>query len=265
MMTVTGMMNLLLSHNIAALTDCFSVLASQEPGFFSTTNLIGLGIIAVGVLIGGIVQANLREKIEEYSCITGRLTGAEVARMMLDQYGLQDVKVTHVPGALTDHYNPQNKTVNLSDMVYSETSLAAIAVAAHECGHAVQDAEQYCWGKLRSELVPFVAMGAPFGQALLTIGLLLAIQGADTTLAWIGLSLFASSTLFALVTLPVEFDASRRALAWLGSSGLANQAIKEKAASALHWAAMTYVSAALSSIALVLYYVISLVNARFRR
>lgn len=233
-------------------------------GIYGGATMIGVALILLAGLVGGIVQSRMQASVRRYSMEPAPYTGAQVARRMLAQYGLHDVQVTHTPGALTDHYNPANRTVNLSDTVYSEATVAAMAVAAHECGHAVQHARGYAWLKLRSELVPLVNLGSRLGQIVLMLGLLLVAMGTGTTVAWVGLALFATTTVFALVTLPVEFDASRRALAWLESSGLANSAMHGQAGTALRWAAMTYVAAALSSIAMLVYYALILLNARNR-
>ncbi len=240
------------------------VPGNTHMGMYGGATIIGFGLILLAGLIGGIVQSRMRASMREFSTTRAPLTGAQVARRMLAQYGLHDVQVTHTPGALTDHYNPANRTVNLSDTVYAEATVAAMAVAAHECGHAVQHAQGYAWLKMRSELVPLVNIGSRLGQFVLMIGIILVAAGSGTTIAWIGLALFATTTLFALVTLPVEFDASRRALAWMEQSGLASRAMHGQAGTALRWAAMTYVAAALSSIAMLVYYALMLLNARSR-
>ncbi len=239
-------------------------MMSPGMGMYGGASIIGLGLILLAGLVGGLVQSRMRASMEEYSATPAPLTGAQVARRMLDNHGLHHVQVTHTPGALTDHYNPANHTVNLSDTVYSQATVAAMAVAAHECGHAVQHAQSYAWLTLRSELVPLVNLGSRLGQIVLMLGLVLVFLGTGTTVAWIGLGLFATTTIFALVTLPVEFDASRRALAWLEASGLASRAMHGQAGTALRWAAMTYVAAALSSIAMLVYYALILLNARNR-
>ncbi|MBQ2379091.1 MAG: zinc metallopeptidase [Akkermansia sp.] len=239
-------------------------MTSGGGGLYGGASIIGLGLILLCGLIGGIVQSNMQASVRRYSAEPAPLTGADVARRMLNSYGLHHVQVTHTPGALTDHYNPANHTVNLSDTVYSQATVAAMAVAAHECGHAVQHATGYAWLKMRSELVPLVNIGSRLGQFVLIAGLALLAMGAGTTVAWIGLALFGTTTLFALVTLPVEFDASRRALAWLDTTGLTNRAMHGQAGTALRWAAMTYVAAALSSIAMLVYYALILLNARGR-
>lgn len=231
-----------------------------QAGMYDSWTLLGLGLLVLTGIIGAVVQNRMQASMREYSAMPARLTGAQVARKMLDSYGLQDVQVTHVPGQLTDHYNPTNRTVNLSDVVYSQATVAAAAVAAHECGHAVQHAQAYPWLGLRSELVPLVNIGSRLGQILLMVGLALVAMGSGTTVAWVGLALFACTTVFALVTLPVEFDASRRALAWLGRADDVSPVMHAQAGTALRWAAMTYVAAALSSIAMLVYYALILLS-----
>ena len=221
---------------------------------FGGTSILGLVLVGAIALIGYAVQSRLKSVMTHYSQEAAPVTGAEVAKRMLRDAGINDVQVISTPGQLTDHYNPSDRTVNLSEMVYAEASISAMAVAAHECGHALQHAQGYAWIGLRSSLVPMVNVGSHLGQVVLTIGLILAAIGSSTTVAWVGLALFATTTLFALVTLPVEFDASRRALAWLDRSGLLNSRMQQGAGTALHWAAMTYVVAALSSIAMLAYY-----------
>ena len=229
-------------------------------GMYSGLTLVGLALVLITAVIGGAVQMGLKSAFNRYSQEPAPLTGAEAARRMLQQNGLGDVQVISTPGRLTDHYNPLDRTVNLSESVYNCASVAAIAVAAHECGHAIQHARAYPWLGLRSSLVPMVNIGSRLGQIVLMTGLFLLAAGTGTTVAWIGLALYATTTLFAFVTLPVEFDASRRALAWLQSSGLADRAMHGQAGTALRWAAMTYVAAALSSLAMLLYYALILLS-----
>ena len=219
------------------------------------------GIIAVSVifmLIGMAVQHQLKSKFSEYSKIaTGSgLSGKEVAQKMLKDNGIYDVQVTSVEGSLTDHYNPANKTVNLSAEVYEGRSIAAAAIAAHECGHAVQHATAYSMLTLRSRLVPAVQISSNVSQWVIIAGLgFMGFGGGNPTILLIGIVLFAVTTLFTVITLPVEFDASARALAWLNTSKIANTAEKEKAKDALKWAALTYVVAALASIAMLVQYI----------
>ena len=229
-------------------------------GAYDGLSILGLLLLLGAGALGAIVQSRMMARMKEYSAAPSGMTGAEVARRMLDSYGLSDVRITHVGGQLTDHYNPMDRTVNLSDAVYSQASVAAAAVAAHECGHAVQHAQAYPWLGLRSQLVPLVSVGSRLGQLLLMVGLALVAMGSGTTVAWVGLALYAGTTVFALVTLPVEFDASRRALAWLEKSGTAQGAMHGQASTALRWAAMTNVAAALSSIAMLVYYALILLS-----
>ena len=214
-------------------------------------------ILFIGIaLLSYIVQANLKSKFEKFSKIPigGGMTGRDIAVKMLHDNGIYDVKVTCTPGTLTDHYNPMNQTVNLSEGVYNSCSVAAAAVAAHECGHAVQHAHAYAPLKMRSALVPFVSFASKSLTWVLLIGIL-TIQTFPQVLLC-GIILFASTTLFSFVTLPVEIDASRRALAWLSSAGITNVSNHSQASSALRSAAYTYVVAALSSLATLIYYIL---------
>ena len=217
-------------------------------------------MIAVMVL-SYIIQATLNSRFEKYSHIRGPhgLTGADVARLMLRQNGITDVSVECIPGRLTDHFNPQDMTINLSESVYKSTSVAACAVAAHETGHAIQHATGYGPLRLRSALVPVVTFANNTVQWVLLLGVLLI--NVFPSLLWIGIGLFAMTTLFSLVTLPVEINASRRAVAWLEGSGVVDAETKPYAADALKWAAYTYVIAALGSLATLFYY-ISIANSR---
>lgn len=212
-------------------------------------------IITILVMVlSYIVQAMLNKRFDEYSKVptTNGMTGAEVARKMLLDNGITDVQITCVPGRLTDHYNPQTKTVNLSEAVYGQRSVAAAAVAAHECGHVLQHANGYAPLKLRSALVPVVSFSSKWVQWVLLAGVLL-IE-VTPTLLWLGIALFAMTTLFSFVTLPVEFNASARAVKWLESAGITNYETKPMAVDALRWAACTYVIAAIGSLATLLYY-----------
>lgn len=208
------------------------------------------------------VSNTLQRRFKEYSQIPINLTGAQIAEKMLNQNGVYDVKVVSVPGALTDHYNPATKTVNLSDWVYAQSNVAAAAVAAHECGHAVQHNEAYTWLNMRSKLVPVVSISARYTQWILMGGLILWPIMKNPIVFIIGIVFFALSTAFSFVTLPVEFDASRRALAWLDSSNILVGVQHEKAKNALWWAAMTYVVAALASLGQLLYYIMILMRRR---
>jgi uncharacterized protein len=220
-------------------------------------------IIGVSMLVSFGVSGMLKRRFAEYSEIPMPITGAAAAELMLRQNGITDVKVISVPGHLTDHYDPTSKTVNLSEPVYHAATVAAIAVAAHECGHAVQHQQAYYWLGLRSKLVPLVGFSSNLMSILMSIGLALMFFSGSVFVLKIAIALFAVTTLFAFVTLPVEFDASRRALAWIDRSGLGARMEHEKAKNALFWAAMTYVVAALGSLAMLLYY-ISLVSGNRR-
>ena len=217
-------------------------------------------MIAVMVL-SYIIQATLNSRFDKYSRIRGPhgLTGADVARLMLRQNGINDVSVQCVPGRLTDHFNPPDMTINLSESVYNSASVAACAVAAHETGHAIQHATGYGPLRLRSALVPVVTFANNTVQWVLLLGVLLI--NVFPSLLWIGIGLFAMTTIFSLVTLPVEINASRRAVAWLEGSGVVDAETKPYAADALKWAAYTYVIAALGSLATLFYY-ISIANSR---
>lgn len=212
-------------------------------------------IMIVFMLLSWLVSWRLKSKFKQYSEIAfrGNLTGAQVAAKMLADNDINDVKIVSVEGQLTDHYNPLEKTVNLSPEVYSGRSVAAAAVAAHECGHAVQHARAYMWLGMRSKLVPVVSVTSRYMQWILLAGILTVQIFPYLLLA--GIVLFALTTAFSFVTLPVEFDASNRALAWLDTSGITSSQEHEMAKDALKWAAMTYVVAALSSLATLLYYV----------
>jgi Zn-dependent membrane protease YugP len=201
------------------------------------------------------VQWRLRSKFKEYgqTGLLSNLTGREVANKMLRDNGIYDVQIISTDGSLTDHYDPTNKTVNLSADVYNERSVAAAAVAAHECGHAVQHAQAYSFLKFRSAMVPALSAVSKVMPFILIAGIFM-IRTSVIPLG-IGIALFALTTLFSFITLPVEFDASRRALAWMDRSGVVTTQEHAGAKDALWWAAMTYVVAALSSLATLLYYV----------
>ena len=218
-------------------------------------------ILFIGIaIVSYIVQANLKRKFEKYSKMPVAMTGHDVAVKMLHDNGIYDVKVTSTPGTLTDHYNPVTKTVNLSQGVYNSASVAAVAVAAHECGHAIQHAKAYAPLKVRSALVPVVSFSSGIMSWVLLIGILTVNLMPGLLLA--GIILFATTTLFSFITLPVEVDASRRALAWLQTSGITNSSNHKYACGALRSAAYTYVVAALSSLATLLYYVMIFMNRR---
>lgn len=211
-------------------------------------------VIVVG-LIGMLVQFRLKRVFAKYSKVLspGGLTGAQIAQKMLNDNGIYDVNVTCIQGQLTDHYDPTKKTVNLSNDVYKMNSVSAAAVAAHECGHAVQHKEAYGPLKLRTALVPAVNISSKLSMIVIIIGVM--IINTFPALFWIGIAMFAMVLLFSLVTLPVEFNASRRALAWLKSSNSLSETELSQAKEALTWAASTYVVAALSSLATLIYYI----------
>lgn len=215
---------------------------------------IWLIIIAVMVL-SWIIQQMLNIKFNKFSKVPtpGRMTGADIARKMLADNGIHDVQVACIPGRLTDHYDPSKKLVNLSESVYSQSSIAAAAVAAHETGHAIQHAVGYAPLRLRSALVPVVTFANNTVQWVLLAGCLL-ISITDKLL-WLGIALFAMTTLFSFITLPVEINASRRAVKWLENSRITDGETTPMAASALKWAAYTYVIAALGSLATLFYYI----------
>ena len=229
--------------------------------------LMGYYIIAgVMFLVGMIVSNRLKSKFAEYGQIGLRngLSGREIAERMLHDNGIYDVRVLSTPGELTDHYNPANKTVNLSPDVYAGRSVSAAAVAAHECGHAVQHATEYSMLQFRSAIVPLVNISSQLSQWVILAGLGLMFGRSNPTILLIGIVLFAVTTLFTLITLPVEYDASNRALAWLERNQMTTPAEHEKAADALKWAARTYLVAAISSVATLLYYILLFMNARDR-
>ncbi len=221
-----------------------------------------LGIIFISVIfmvIGMIVQFILKSKFKKYSQIptSSNLSGKEVAEKMLRDNGIYDVDIISAKGFLSDHYDPTKKTVNLSEDVYEGRNVSAAAVAAHECGHAIQHATAYSMLKLRSALVPVVQISTNVAQWVILIGLgLFTVGGGNPTILLIGIILFAASTLFSVITLPVEFDASARALKWLDTSHITKGEEHDKAKDALKWAALTYVVAALASIAMLVQYIL---------
>ena len=212
-------------------------------------------LLIIAVFIAGlIVQAKLDNVFKKYSRVSspGALTGAQIAEKMLRDNGIYDVSVISTPGRLTDHYNPKDKTINLSQSVYSERSVSAAAVAAHETGHAIQDAESYAPLRLRSALVPVVNISSMFAQIVIIIGILL--MEAFPLMFWVGIAMFFIVFLFSVITLPVEYNASSRALEWLERSGTMTPEEARTAAIPLKWAARTYLVAALSALATLLYY-----------
>ena len=228
--------------------------------------MIGIYIVSIiFMFIGMAVQGRLKSKFAKYSKVpTGSgMSGAEIAKKMLQDNGIYDVKIMSVAGALTDHYNPVNKTVNLSAEVFDGRSVAAAAIAAHECGHAVQHATAYSMLQLRSKVVPAVQISSKISQFVIIAGvLMIGLGGVGPTVLLFGIGLFAVTTLFTIITLPVEFDASKRALAWLNDARITTSQELDQAKDALKWAAMTYVVAALASIAMLVQYIAIYNNRR---
>ncbi len=222
-------------------------------------------LMAIIGVVGYIVQARLQSVFKRYSQVVspGAMTGAELAEKMLRDHGIHNVKVTHVKGHLTDHFNPQTMTVNLSDSVYASRSVAAAAVACHECGHAVQHAVGYAPLRLRSQLVPVVNFASKLSTWVILIGIAIMTATSSALVCWIGVGMVAMSALFSIVTLPVEYNASDRALEWLQRSGTLRGSEVDGARISLRWAARTYLVAALSAIATILYY-IAMINSRRR-
>ncbi|HRG27564.1 MAG: zinc metallopeptidase [Bacteroidetes bacterium] len=226
--------------------------------------MIGAYIIGiVFAIIGLIVSGVLKSKFKKYSQIPvkGGLTGKDIAERMLAENGIHDVQVISVAGQLTDHYNPVNKTVNLSESVYSSDSIAAAAVAAHECGHAVQHATAYSWLQMRSKMVPIVGVTSGWVPWVIIGGIIVG-GSLGQTLLLAGIILFGILTLFSFLTLPVEIDASNRAISWLQGSSLAGTMEMGKAKDALNWAGYTYVVAALGSLATLIYYIMLYMSRR---
>ena len=219
-------------------------------------------IFGVFMLISWLVSNQLKTRFAKYSRMPLRsgLSGREIAEKMLDESGVENVRVISTPGKLTDHYNPLNRTVNLSPEVYNGRSVAAAAVAAHECGHAVQHARSYAFLQMRSALVPVISVSSRYMQWILLIGILTVETMPGILLA--GIVMFGATTLFSFITLPVEFDATNRALAWLTSTGMTVGEEYSNARDALKWAAMTYVVAALASLATLLYYIMIFLGRR---
>ncbi len=225
---------------------------------------MGLYIISIlFILIGGLLSMQLKRKFRMYSEVTigSGLSGKEIAEKMLRDNGINDVRIISAEGQLTDHYNPLDKTVNLSHDVFYGRSAAAAAIAAHECGHAVQHARAYTWLQFRSALVPVVNFGSKWMHWVLLAGLIL-VNSLGTTLLLIGIIFYGMVTLFSFITLPVEFDASKRAMVWLETSRSANTQELGLAKDALWWAAMTYVAAALGSLATLAYYIMVYLGRR---
>ena len=217
------------------------------------------GLMIAVMVASMIIQNMLKRRFEKYSEVPLGMTGAEVASRMLQAHGIRDVKIVSISGKLTDHYDPTTRTVNLSEEVYYGRSVAAAAVAAHECGHVVQHATGYAWLRMRSAMVPVVSFSNNIVSWVLLAGVLLI--NIFPSLLWIGIGLFALTTLFSFITLPVEITASARAVKWLEGAGIVSYETKPMAVDALKWAAYTYVIAAIGSLATLLYY-ISVANGR---
>ena len=246
-----------------ALSSLDLLAAAAQNGTVFGIPVLWLAIFVGTAVASFMVQSKLKKRFEEYSRDPMPLTGREVAERMLRENGITDVQVTHTPGQLTDHYNPLKKTVNLSEGVYQANSVAAAAIAAHECGHAVQHAQAYHWLKLRSALVPVTNAASKMMNVLMILMFVgMFAMGGSPLPFLIFIGCLAVVTLFSIITLPVEFDASKRAMVWLRSSGLAGTMQQDKAENALFWAAMTYVVAALSSLAMLLYYLMIFLNRR---
>ena len=225
-------------------------------------------LIGVISLASWYISNTLKRKFKKYSKIQLRngMSGAEIAEKMLSDNGIYDVKVISTPGKLTDHYNPKEKTVNLSESVYNQRNAAAAAVAAHECGHAVQNAKAYSYLTLRSQLVPIVSISSKFSQWLVIGGIILGASSGATGIGFyvaiLGLILMGFATVFSFITLPVEYDASNRALAWLQNKNMVSQQELAGATDALRWAARTYLVAALGSLAMLLYWALQILGGR---
>src|SRR5688572_24497428 len=228
-----------------------------------TQELLIVSLFFMGISF--IVSMVLKSKFTKYGKITlaNGLSGKQIAEKMLRENGIYDVQVVSVQGFLSDHYDPLKKTVNLSPEVYTGSSISAAAVAAHECGHAVQHATAYAWLMMRSRLVPVVQITSNLVNIVLLVGVILAASG-NTTLLLIGIIMMAVTVVFTLITLPVEFDASRRALAWLNTTNVTNSMEYPKAKDALKWAAMTYVVAALAAVVTLVQYIMIYLGGRDR-
>ena len=229
--------------------------------------MMGYYILAGAIfLVSSYVSNKLKSKFQHYSKIHLRngMSGKEIAEKMLADNGIFDVEVISTPGQLTDHYNPKNKTVNLSDVVYNQRNASAAAVAAHEVGHAVQHAQAYKWLKMRSSIVPAVNISSKLSNIVIMAGLVLSASGTvfGNGVFLLGIVLFAVTTAFTFITLPVEYDASNRALAWLKNKNMVSQEEYKGAEDALKWAARTYLVAALGSLATLLYFVSVFLNRR---
>lgn len=237
----------------------------ENQALMNLTSSEAFIMIIVVALAGMVVQWRLRSVVAKYSRVPlpGGMTGAEIARMMLEAHGIHNVRITHTGGFLTDHFNPINMTVNLSEDVYNGRSITAAAIACHECGHAVQHARGYAPLRMRSALVPVVNVTATLSSWVVIIGLMMTAWTGSELMCWIGVGMMSFSALFSLITLPVEYNASNRALEWLETSGILVGKDLEGVKVSLRWAARTYLVAALSALASILYY-ITLITGRRR-
>jgi Zn-dependent membrane protease YugP len=235
--------------------------SNGSPAFFGLAPVY-LFIIGGTMLLSFLVSSTLKRRFAEHSQVPVPFSGREVAETMLRENGINDVRVVSVPGQLTDHYDPRKKTVNLSEAVYSRNSVAAAAVAAHECGHAVQHQQAYHWLTLRSKMVPAVNVANRMLSMLMMLFIFGFFVTKSPTMIWVLIACLGATTAFSLVTLPVEFDASKRALAWLENSMMGRRMEHERAKNALFWAAMTYVVGALSSIAMLVYWLMIALGRR---
>ena len=238
-----------------------------ESGLYASPAMANMGMYGLMIVIaiaGYAVQARLQSVFSKYSKVPvpNGMTGAEMAEKMLRENNIHNVRITHIRGHLTDHFNPADMTVNLSDSVYSSSSIAAVAVACHECGHAIQHAQGYAPLVLRSQLVPVVNFTSRAATIVILAGIALLAATNNETLCWIGIGMIAMSALFSIVTLPVEYNASARALAWLESTRIFRGQQLDGARISLRWAARTYLVAALSAVASVLYYVFLILGRR---
>lgn len=231
-------------------------------GFIAGISPTLIILIAGTALASWLVSRTLKKRFHEHSQVPIRFTGAQIAQTMLRENGIDDVQVISTPGQLTDHYDPMKKTVNLSESVYHMNNIAAAAVAAHECGHAIQHQKSYVWLTMRSKMVPAVQFAGTTLNFVMIAGMLGAAVFNSPAILYVWVALFAVTTLFSVITLPVEFDASKRALVWLEGSGVSSSMEHEKAKNALFWAAMTYVVAALGSVAMLIYYASMLFGRR---
>lgn len=238
------------------MTNLYEVFAVQAAFFGIPMNY--WVILGGSMLVSWLVGRKMKSRFHEHSMAPLSLSGREVAERMLADAGINDVRVISTPGQLTDHYNPADKTVNLSEAVYNQRNVAAAAVAAHECGHAVQHAKAYAWLTFRSAMVPVTNIASNMMNVIFMISIVGMFALNMPGLLWLFVGCLGVTTLFSFVTLPVEFDASKRALAWMEGSGIAASMDQGRARNALFWAAMTYVVAALSSLSMLAYYLVQM-------